>query len=442
MSNFLLLASTIALFFAMMAHSTTLPPAGRVYGVMLDAGSTGTRAQVFAFRVVDDGRLQLDSTKMFKSKKSLASLATGTAPSGSALFGPLLEQVKRAVPGIRRKKRTPIGLRATAGLRLVGAARAELALGKARIALKASGFLFQDEWVSVLEEEEEGTFAWTTVNFLMGNLQGGVGGKGFIGAMELGGGSMQIVHKAKEEVEGERTEVAGEGTEGEVSSVESKVEVLGERYRLRATSYLGLGLFDFTKKLYTVFDREGVLEEGNPCFRKGKYFENKLLRFGVPGSEERRMVNMTGDGDFERCVLSAEVVIGTYSKLYSMKGGLPANTVFYAFAYFYDRTVGLGLSGSPSKKQLVSKGKVLCEAHPDLNVKGDFDQACAEFSYIYALLKHFTKDFSTKDDITIRFQQYVDGHMLGWALGAMLETIEPVMKLQLGLDKESLILNF
>lgn len=406
---------------------------------------------MFAFRRdPHTNQLVLDSTKMFTNKKSLAGLAAGTAGPATTFFKPLLDKVKKAVPGIRRRKRTPIALRATAGLRLVGVQKAENALVQARKALNASEFLFRNEWVSILEEEDEAAHAWTTVNFLMGNMENSFrrgGDRPYYGALELGGASMQVVYHKVNDEEGdsesknEGDEDAGRDTEGQVMTADTTVDVLGSTYELHSMSHLGLGLFDFTKKLYTLFDREGVLEEGNPCFRKDKVFTEKMLRFGVPGSEESRVVTMTGDGDFDRCVSSAEITIATFSKLYSMKKKLPSKTPFYAFAYFYDRTVRLGLSATPSKKQLIAKGKMLCEAHPAVQVEGDFDEACAEFSYIYALLKHFTNDFSTKEGIRIRFEQFVDGHMLGWALGAMLETIEPVMKLQLALDSESLILD-
>lgn len=452
MSSFLLMAAAMALFFALMVKNTVFPPKGRIYGIMMDAGSTGTRAQVFTFRQDQStGNLVLDKTVMFTMRKSLADLAYGPAGTGKTFFKPLLEKIRKAqaVPGMRRRKRTPITLRATAGLRLLGDAAAEKALKETRKALKATEFLFRDEWVSVLEEEEEAAHAWTTVNYLLGAIGNGTSDgpdAKHYGALELGGASMQVVYKKVDgeessESQEEGTDSGGDNDSNGMMSMDTTVDVLGATHDLHSTSYLGLGLFDFTKKLYTVFDREGVLDEGNPCFRKDKKFVDKKLRLGVPGSEETQVVTMVGDGDFERCVASAEITIATFSKLYKTNTKLPSKTPFYAFAYFYDRTVKLGLSPTPTKKQLIAKGKQLCEAHPEVEVKGDFDEACAEFSYIFALLKHFTNDFSKEEGVRIRFEQFVDGHMLGWALGAMLETLQPVKKMQLTLDDESVIMS-
>lgn len=447
LKNFVLLTASLIAFFIFMVINTPLPPPGRVCAIMIDAGSTGTRAQVFTFRKDPETKLLvLDKTRIFKEQKSLAALATGTASPGP-FFKPLLEKVKKAVPGIRRRKRTPIALRATAGLRLLGIEASEHALEQARTALNASEFLFKPEWVSVLDEQEEAKYAWTTVNFLKGGLHSGLK-KDLVGALDLGGASLQIVYQrdGSEKAEEERAEDGSETEDYQelrksTSERDTKVKVLGREYSLHTTSYLGLGLFDFIKKLCTLFDREGVLEEGNPCFRKDKLFEGKTLKLGVPGSEEIRVVTMRGDGDFKRCVASAEIAIGTFSNLFSTKNRIPKDKSFYAFAYFYDRTVGLGLPASATKTQLEAKGKALCETSAEDFEGDDRDEACAEFSYIYALLKIFTNNFAESEGVKIRFEQFVGGHMLGWALGATLETIQPVMQEQLALDKESLIVS-
>lgn len=456
-ANFLSLATLVVAFFLYMMQTTHLPPSGRVYSVMIDAGSTGTRAQVFAFRLLKGQKgLVLDDSEVFKMGKSIAALGTGTVGDGATFFKPLFEKLRKKVPGVRRRLRTPIALRATAGLRLIGEEHAEVALSEARKALNKSGFLFQEDWVSILEEQEEASHAWTTVNFLKGHFHGNSEEIKYAGALDLGGASMQVVFERENGdestdvgMEGDSStdeadddvaddEDASDANEALIEESDHTVNVFGNSYSLHSTSHLGLGLFDFTKKLYTLFDREGVLEEGNPCFRKGKVFSNKKLRFGVPGSEESRTITMTGDGNFERCVASAEITIATFSRLGKMKSTLPKGKPFYAFAYFYDRTVRLGLPITPTKAQLVAKGKELCETPPDQHLERDFDQACAEFSYVYTLLKIFTNDFASKD-VQIRFEQFIDGHMLGWALGAALDILQPVMQKQLALEHEPLI---
>lgn len=447
-SNFFSLCAVVCLFFIHMIQNTPLPPPGRAFGVVIDAGSTGTRAQVFEFRRNPDTRhLGLHATKMFQNKQSIASLAHGATGTPQQLLAPLLDQVKKTIPGVRRRARTPIALHATAGLRLLGKTKSESILESVRKTLTASEYLFKDEWASVLDEQHEGTLAWTTVNYLLRerNAQKDLKVEPPIaGVLELGGASMQVVYEDDRDSESvlKETEgkVDGEDKKENIEETVSTTQFLDKEYKIHSRSYLGLGLFDFTKKLYKIFDQEGVLEEGNPCFRKDASFEKKKLRLGVPGSEESKIVNIVGDGDFERCVASANIVLGSFSTLLDKRSALPSGKPFYAFAYFYDRTVKLGLSSKPTKEQLIAKGKELCESGPDVAVHGDFDEACAEFSYIFALLKVFTNDFQDELDLDIHFEQYIGSHMLGWALGAVLEVLTPNLNNQLNLDSESLLL--
>lgn len=443
MSSFLAIAMAVIAIFVYMIITTKLPPEGRVYGIMIDAGSTGTRAQVFAFHEDPSaGRLVLDSTKMFTIKKSLASLAMDPGAMGKDFFKPLLDNVKKTIPGVRRRRVTPISLHATAGLRLLGIERSERALEQARVALRESEFLFEDSWVSILDDVQEAVHGWTTVNYLTGKLHGRNEKdveKKFVGTMELGGASMQLAFQSDGSVpsvdEGSKNNPHAASWVGSIS----EVKVFGQSYNVYAKSQLGMGLFDFTKKLYLLFEQEGVLDIGNPCFRKGKLFENKKLRLGVPGSEESKTITTTGDGDFARCVASAELVIGSFGGIQAVESEMASGNTFYAFAYFYDRTVKLGLPANPIKEELVAKGKRLCESSPDMEIEEDFDEACAEFSYIYAIVKDLTDDFSPSRKISIRFEQFVGEHMLGWALGAMLDTLEAVKHKQLALDHAPLI---
>lgn len=426
-SQFLSLCGIVTLVFLYMIRTTELPPSRRVYAVMMDAGSTGTRAQVFQFvHDQDTKRLELVDTKIHNISKSIAALGTGHGGTGPQFFKPLLENSKKSVPGMRRRRRTPIILLATAGLRLLGNDAAEHALNQARLALNASEFRFREDYVSILNPRDEAMYGWITVNYLLGKFGESKSKRTPVATLELGGASVQVTHAVDDDSSGRL----------------QKVHMFGKIYKLRATSHLGFGLFGFTSKLYRTFELEDVLEEGNPCFRKGKVFTEKSLRLGVTGSEESRIVTIVGDGDFHRCVASAEIVIASFTTEGEESfPKLPRNSIAYAFAYFYDRTVGLGLSSEPTKEELWNKGKELCESDPSEIVKGDFDEACAEFAYIYSIIKMVTDDFSKDRGVRVRFEQFVNGHMLGWALGATLDIVQPVMGEQISLDNEPLTIS-
>jgi apyrase len=122
------------------------------YGVIIDAGSTGSRVHVIAYRV-GPGRgapPQLDwaRTASLKANPGLSSFAADPAGAGLSL-APLVDFARRRVPR-ESWADTELRLMATAGLRLLDAAVAESVLESCRDVLRQSGFLFQDEWATVI----------------------------------------------------------------------------------------------------------------------------------------------------------------------------------------------------------------------------------------------------------------------------------------------------
>lgn len=445
---FLALAGLACLFFVNMLQNTKLPGPGRVHAVIIDAGSTGTRAQVFSFHSDDQGRnLVLKNTVMFSQNNSIDALSTAPSSAANRFLKPLLDKVAKAIPGIRRRKKTPIALHATAGLRLLGHESAERALEMARSVLNTTEFLFKPEWVSILSESDEANHAWVTTNYLLRNFDSQKENN-FVGALDLGGGSMQVVFDDHENIdksiltpEDDEAEAEKIKVHGKYPAMKTSVTVFGKTYLLHSRNHLGLGLVNFKKMLYHIFDSEGVLEEGNPCFRKGSTFKDKRVQLKTPISKETSAtVTIIGDGNFDRCVASAEIVISSFSRLEDKRSRLPDGKSFFAFANFYDKTVKLGMGLKATKLDMIKKGEELCETEINSNSKHRMDDACAEFSFIYAVMKILTENFSeSKSDIT--FEQYVDGHMLGWALGVALDMLQPnVISDQVSIDTKSLLM--
>ncbi len=411
----------VGLFFLFLGATTEVSPSDIAHAIIFDAGSTGTRAQVFSFR-----KGVLIDTKMVTSSNRVVGLGYG-APAGE-FFKPLLDEVRAVIPGTKRRQAVPLALRATAGLRQSGVDVAEVALSEARRVLNASGFLVKEEWVSILDGESEATGAWTSVNYLLGHLNGSVPKSSNV--VELGGASLQIVFEASADavrVVDEARMLAGNARAAQALLPRLVAGQWGGRERKLVTyNRPGFGLKDFLKKLYLLFDQEGVLEEQNPCFRKNKQFQKKSLQIGLPGSEEVREVSFVGDGDFERCVASAEIVFLQHGPLDKrILGEIQGEVV--AFAYIYDLTVKLGVSEMPTQSELLRFGKRLCEG--DGSIGNDQDELCVEYSYVYLLLRDITSGFS--EDKRLRIVQYVDGHCLGWALGNALTNFQNELAFQL-----------
>lgn len=79
----------------------------------------------------------------------------------------LLEKAKNEIPAEYWNK-TPLILKATAGLRLLPIHKAENLLNSVREFFKSTPFLTNNNSVEIMDGTDEGIFSWFTVNFLLG----------------------------------------------------------------------------------------------------------------------------------------------------------------------------------------------------------------------------------------------------------------------------------
>lgn len=193
-----LVISASLLIFLLLAYTDSFHPivdsiAGRlgyhekIYTVVVDAGSTGSRVLAFEFhRGYLDGRLVLDHELFRHSKPGLSAFADEPA-KGAATIERLLQDAKNFIPQ-EKWKLTPLVLKATAGLRLLKAEQAEGLLQACRDLFAHSGFLVNENSVEIMDGTDEGIFSWFTINFLLGKLTG----RNTVAALDLGGGSNQV----------------------------------------------------------------------------------------------------------------------------------------------------------------------------------------------------------------------------------------------------------
>lgn len=79
----------------------------------------------------------------------------------------LLDKAKNEIPKEYWHK-TPLILKATAGLRLLPAEKAENLLSSMRSLFNRTPFLTNNNSVAIMDGTDEGIFSWFTVNFLLG----------------------------------------------------------------------------------------------------------------------------------------------------------------------------------------------------------------------------------------------------------------------------------
>uniref|UniRef100_A0A7S0ZIS6 Uncharacterized protein n=1 Tax=Timspurckia oligopyrenoides TaxID=708627 RepID=A0A7S0ZIS6_9RHOD len=435
-----------------------------MWGVMLDAGSTGTRAHICQFLRTRYGEYRLLFTNFVEVQKGFSSLIREDGDhveEVKSILSPIIDVLNEKIAP-EHTHWTPIFLRATAGLRLLSDRHSEKILTAAFKCLRKTGYLTKRKWVSILDGTLEAVFNWITVNYVFHSISSRdpieVRMQKSVGALDLGGGSLQLafvpdladIPTNKQQKEDPRLNV---------SDFIHETAVFPTRKVLYAHSFLGYGILDFQRKLYEHLQSTNRLLE-NPCFYSGhrKHLKTGLLR------EE---IDTLGSGNFHECLKEAKAVFGltdtenmlsndgtsetcaagddgTECSGFQQAVEVPTELCVFgrnscgidgkyqpiprgklvAFAYFYDKIQLAGLGESPSRAEIFARGEQICSLnHSDAVTEfgDDADSLCGDLAYIYVLLFEVIR---IGKDVDLKFIQRVGGSMLGWGIGALIAAME------------------
>ena len=174
------------------------------HGVVLDAGSSGTRVIVFRWDTAAPLRTltQLRHRKVKPGLSHCASSGCDNAIARSCARGAIASILDVGAEALTREEaaRTSVYLRATAGLRLLPSDARTALLSGARDAIAQSGFASCTSTLDcprMVTGEEEARFDWLSANaalFLLGGAANGT-----VGVLDLGGGSTQIAFATRVE---------------------------------------------------------------------------------------------------------------------------------------------------------------------------------------------------------------------------------------------------
>ncbi|GAB4842755.1 hypothetical protein Ancab_012730 [Ancistrocladus abbreviatus] len=191
--------------------------ASSYFGVVVDCGSTGTRVNVYEWKVESNGGLPV-SLQTHPDNLTKSSLwrygcqyhCMQTEPgldkfvhnsSGvRASLEPLIRWAERFVPSDRHRD-TPIFVLATAGLRKLPREDARLVLMDVENVVKEHSFMTRKSWIRVLSGKEEAYYGWVALNYKMGRLRKS-SGLPTLGLLDLCGSSLQVVmeiHKSRDD---------------------------------------------------------------------------------------------------------------------------------------------------------------------------------------------------------------------------------------------------
>lgn len=411
------IAILVALAIGLSALHAVFTPKDLIYGLMIDAGSTGSRIHTYTFRTSPKGKLDLLYEDFYALKPGLSSYKHDPEKAAQSLI-PLLDRAKSKVP-IKLHPDTPVVLRATAGLRMIGEEASEKILEKVRTTLKDSGFLFEgDESARILAGNEEAIYSWMTVNYLMEKEADKT-----VGTLEMGGGSAQVAFVATD---------GSDAIEGNCSTAGENVAYGGGQLHLYTVSHLDFGLQKARAVALAKWETDEKLK-GNPCINKGQQVELK-----VPFDEAGKTVTMEGVGDFTACkTLLEDTVIkpamgeACNCNVCTYKGAAQPKPIdeYVAFAFYLERTVALGMQSPMTVKDIKEKANQVC-AMSVTEVKSEFpnvpnglaEDLCLDLTFIVSHLE-WGHGIVEESAVKLTVVDKIKDFELGWCVGAMQQTM-------------------
>lgn len=296
--------------------------AGR-YGIVLDAGSSGTRLHIYKWKDPAKARKKASKEelaslpKLHTEKKWTKKIHPGVSTYGEnpTAVGPdhLKGLVDHALDVIPKDQidDTPIFLMATAGMRLLPKVQQSALTREICSYLRANtDFSLPDcdLHIQVIPGETEGLYGWIATNYLLGGFdhpQDHNHGKGHntYGFLDMGGASAQIAFAPN------ATEAAKHANDLKLLRMRT---LDGERseYKVFTATWLGFGVNqareNYVKKLVDMYDTD-VKEFPDPCLPKG-------LRTTTSGEPVDAASStgpvLLGTGDFTSCLKQTFPLLG------------------------------------------------------------------------------------------------------------------------------------
>ena len=294
------------------------------YGVVADAGSSGTRIHVYRWLKSARARQEADDHELKSlpavktNKKWTKKIKPGMSTFGDKpdLVGPnhlkeLFDHVLDIIPE-DAVENTPLFLLATAGIRLLpDLQRKELLRQVCSYAQRHTSFLLPDcdLHIQVIPGETEGLYGWIAANYLLGGFDSPEEhdhGKGHhtYGFLDMGGASAQIAF-------------APNATEAELHANDLKllrmraVDGVDREYRVFVTTWLGFGVHEARKRYVEAMiqgSHSSAKELPDPCLPVGLSITTKgdmLLPDSILGEEP----SLIGTGKFDECLSSSQVLL-------------------------------------------------------------------------------------------------------------------------------------
>lgn len=287
------------------------------YGIVLDAGSSGTRIYIYkwnehryARKIAKPDELKL-LPKIETKKKWTLKQKPGVSTFGSKPYQvgeylkPLLDHAKSIIPKDAVAD-TPLFLLATAGVRLLKSTEQKILLDQiCSYTRQHSNFLLPDcdLHVQVISGETEGLYGWISANYLLGGFDNSKEhdhGKGHhtYGFLDMGGASAQIAFEPNS------TEVRKHKDDLTMLRLRT-IDGTPREHQVFVTTWLGFGMNEarvlYIKRLQEASGGHGIKELPDPCIPHG-------LSLTLEGETDLRKKKhpkdpiVVGTGKFDECL--------------------------------------------------------------------------------------------------------------------------------------------
>ncbi|KAL3480388.1 nucleoside phosphatase GDA1/CD39 [Aspergillus californicus] len=428
------------------------------YAMMIDAGSQGSRIHVYKFNNCGPSpELEnevFEQTEKKQGGSGLSSYKTDAEGAAKSL-DPLMEVAMRTVPE-EYKRCSPVAVKATAGLRMLGPEMSEKILEAVRTRLETVypfPVVSQEKGgVEIMDGSDEGVYAWITTNYLLGKI-GGPDETPTAAIFDLGGGSTQIVFQPTFE------KSASGGMPEHLAEGDHKYDLQfgGRHFELYQHSHLGYGLMAardtvhqsiVEAKLAANPDDRAWLKQPivNPCIGPGmerdvelKYTGDKATHPLAPAVTVKMVGPREGaPNTAAQCrgltekILNKEAACGlapcSFNGIHqpSLEKTFSKEDV-YIFSYFYERTQPLGMPDSFTLDEMHDLTKTVCGGEPEWGVFEGIPDAlkelrdrpewCLDLNFILGLL-HTGYEMPLSREVKIA--KKIKNNELGWCLGASL----------------------
>ncbi|RTG85479.1 apyrase [Schistosoma bovis] len=380
-----------------------------VYSVVIDAGSTSSKLHLYKW--IDEpfrSNGKVDEVTNEKVSPGISAYINEPIKAYEILKPKLVKLTSKLT--VEQKKRTPIYLAATAGMRLK---LIEDPLGSLdlfsvlRHYFKQSGFQIEtpNERIRLLYGSEEGLYGWVSVNYILGNIKEGkqTNPTDTVGSLDLGGASTQIAFVPRQ-----------------YSTIPKEhlnfypLRLYGNDFSVYSHSFLCYGKSEFERRLMTSIAAQFPLQNEipNPCFLQG--YKSDLYN---------ALEWFTGSclsGTYAKKTFSEEIFRPPNMNSFSFTGiGQPNECVNYIQKHFQMKCNFSSCSFN-NVFQPAPFGKFLVAKITKPSDYGFTAKYCFDGLYIIQLLKMygFTTDELWK---TLTFDSKVNDKSVSWALGYMLD---------------------